>query len=209
MLDVTDRLSVIIGGGAVALRKARGLIEAGAMQIRMVSPDFHADIPAIVEKITAQFEPDHLTGAGLAFAATDSREINDAIVREARRRGIWVTRADSEDAEPGDFTTPAISRQGPVVIAVSTAGAPALATMIRDDLAAHFDPRWRMMAEAMQAIRPALLTADGISAGQRREVFRSLATPQAMEILMAGGIGLLWESLVLKFPSLEALVPLK
>ncbi len=209
MLDVTDRLSVIIGGGAVALRKARGLIEAGATQIRMVSPDFHADIPAIVEKITARFEPDHLTDAGLAFAATDSREINDAIVREARRRGIWVTRADSEEDEPGDFTTPAILRQGPVVITVATAGAPALAAMIRDDLAAHFDPRWRMMAEAMQAIRPALLSADGISAEQRREVFRSLATPQAMEILMAGGIGLLWESLVLKFPPLEALAPLK
>ena len=209
MLDVTDRLSVIIGGGAVALRKTRGLIEAGATRIRMVSPDFQADIPALVEKITARFKPDHLTGAGLAFAATDSREINDAIVREARRRGIWVSRADSEEHEPGDFTLPAISRQGPVVITVATAGAPALATMIRDEIAARFDPRWRMMAEAMQAIRPALLTADGISAGQRREVFRSLATPQAMEILMAGGIGLLWESLVVKFPPLEALVPLK
>ena len=30
MLDVTDRLIVIVGGGAVAARKAAGLISAGA-----------------------------------------------------------------------------------------------------------------------------------------------------------------------------------
>ena len=209
MLDVNDRLSVIIGGGTVALRKARGLIDAGATRIRMVSPDLHPDIPVIVEKVSARFEPIHLEGAKLIFAATDSREVNDAVVREARRLGIMVNRADADEAEPGNFTTPALSRFGPVVITVSTAGAPALATMIRDDIAAHFDPRWRMMAEAMQAIRPALLMAKGMSAEQRREAFRSLATPEAMEMLTAGGPPLLWESLVLKFPLLNAIAPLK
>jgi siroheme synthase-like protein len=134
MLDVTDRLAVILGGGAVAVRKARGLIDAGATRIRMISPAFHADVPAGVQKVTARYEPGHLEGAGLVFAATDSAATNDQIVREARRRGIWVNRADADAHEPGDFTTPAVLRQGPVTVAVATMGAPALAVKVRDEL---------------------------------------------------------------------------
>ena len=204
MLNVVDRLSVIIGGGGVALRKANGLIDAGAKRIRMVSPSFHDDIPVIVDKIFARFQPDHLEGAGLVFAVTDSAEINDAVVCEARRRGILVNRADSDDDEPGDFTTPALSRHGPVVVTVSTAGAPALAAMIRDSLARHIDPQWCRMAEAMQVLRPKILTADHLRPDERRDVFRSLATSLALTTLATGGVDLLWESLILKFPRLAS-----
>lgn len=204
MLNVVDRLCVIIGGGGVAVRKAKGLIDAGAKHIRMVSPGFHPDIPIIVEKISARFEADHLEGAGLVFAVTDSAEINDAVVREARRRGILVNRADSDDDEPGDFTTPALARHGPVVVTVSTAGAPALAAMIRDSLSGQVDPQWCKMAEAMQILRPKILTADHLRPDERRDAFRSLATPSALATLANGGIDLLWESLVLKFPRLAS-----
>src|SRR4051812_47060021 len=95
MLDVSGRLVVIVGGGAVAARKARGLIEAGATKVRMVSPIFHKDVPAAVESIAERYEARHLKGAGLAFAATDSPETNDAVVGDARRLGILVSRADS------------------------------------------------------------------------------------------------------------------
>src|SRR5258708_3822212 len=139
MLDVTDRLVVIIGGGRGAVRKARGLVEAGARRVRMVAPAFPEDVPAAVEKLAERFEPRHLDDAALAFAATDSPETNDQVVREARRRGVWVNRADAGDEEPGDFTTPAVLRKGPVTVTVSTAGAPALAAMVRDELAALFD----------------------------------------------------------------------
>jgi len=204
MLNVVDRLCVIIGGGGVAVRKAKGLIDAGAKHIRMVSPGFHPDIPIIVEKISARFEADHLEGAGLVFAVTDSAEINDAVVREARRRGILVNRADSDDDEPGDFTTPALARHGPVVVTVSTAGAPALAAMIRDSLSGQVDPQWCKMAEAMQILRPKILTADHLRPDERRDAFRSLATPSALATLANGGIDLLWESLVLRFPRLAS-----
>ena len=202
MLDVVNRLAVIVGGGAVALRKAKGLIEAGALRIRMVSPSFHEEIPGIVEKVVARFEAKHLEGAGLVFAATDSSAINDAVIREAHRRGILSSRADSDQDEPGDFTTPAITRQGPVVITVSTTGAPALAKMIRDELATHVNPEWCKMAEAMQILRPKLLDSTQLNEEQRRDAFRLLATPAALGTLTAGGVDLLWESLLLKFPQL-------
>jgi siroheme synthase-like protein len=200
MLDVTDRLAVIIGGGRVAVRKARGLIEAGATRIRMVSPTFRDDVPASVERVTERYEARHLEGAGLVFAATDSAETNDVVVRDAHLRGVLVNRADADDEEPGDFTTPAVLRKGAVAVTVSTAGAPALAAMIRDELAKAFDPRWSEMAEAMQRIRPAILAAR-MSADLRRNAFRDLATADALAAL-SGGVESLWNWLVQKYPDL-------
>lgn len=202
MLDVTDRLAVIIGGGGVALRKARGLIEAGATRIRMVSPTFRDEVPALVERVAERYEARHLEGAGLVFAATDSAETNDAIVREARLRGLLVNRADADDEEPGDFTTPAVLRNGAVAVTVSTAGAPALAAMIRDELAIRFDPRWNEMAEAMRTIRPAILAAR-MPADLRRNALRDLATADALAALSAGGSESLWRWLLERYPELS------
>src|SRR3954466_13379237 len=135
MLDVTNRPVVIIGGGSVAARKARGLLEAGGTEVRMVSPSFHEGVPAAVERIVGRYEARHLTGAGLVFAATDSGETNDAVVADAQRLGILVCRADGDGEEPGNFSTPAVLRKGAITLAVSAAGAPALAARIRDELA--------------------------------------------------------------------------
>ncbi len=203
MLDVSRLTAVIVGGGGVACRKSRGLIEAGCSTIRMIAPTFHDDVPPSVERVQARFEPHHLDGAHLLFAATDSPDVNDAVVREARRRNILVSRAESDDDLPGDFTTPALLRKGSVTITVSTGGSPALAALIRDQLAQRFDPRWRDMAEAMQTIRPALLGNASMSPERRREAFIDLATPAALDALSAGGAEQLWRWLVERFPELK------
>ena len=193
---------MIVGGGGVAARKARGLIEAGATKVRMVSPSFHKDVPGAVERVAERYEARHLEGAGLVFAATDSGETNDAVVADARRLGILVSRADADEGEPGDFSTPAVVRKGALTVMVSAAGAPALAAMVRDQLAGRIDPRWREMAEAMQAIRPAVRGARGMTAERRREAFLDLATEEAMVMLAGKGTEGLWRWLVEKYPEL-------
>jgi precorrin-2 dehydrogenase/sirohydrochlorin ferrochelatase len=179
MLDVSDRLIVIIGGGAVAARKGRGVIKAGAKRVRIVSPTFDAALPAIVERVQEIYDPKHLEGAGLVFAATDRPEVNEAVVRDARSRGILVARADSDDVEPGDFATPAHFREGPVIVSVS-AGSAALAASIRDDLAERFDPRWAVMADLMQTLRPLVLKTIPANADRRAKVLRALAGDEAI-----------------------------
>jgi precorrin-2 dehydrogenase/sirohydrochlorin ferrochelatase len=202
MLDVTDRLVVIIGGGRVAARKARVLLEAGARRVRMVAPEFAEEVPPGVERVVGRYEATHVEGAGLVFAATDSAEVNEAVVAEAGRRGILVNRADGDEKEPGDFATPAVLRKGPVTVTVSTAGAPALAVMIRDELAARFEPRWREMAEAMLKIRPAILAVRMMSGERRRAAFGDLVSREAMEALSAGGAEAVWRWLVERYPEL-------
>lgn len=185
MLDVTERLVVIIGGGAVASRKAKGVIDAGATRVKMVAPTFAPDVPQCVERVVASYDSSHLAGAGLVFASTDSAEVNDAVLRDARARGVLACRADADDEEPGDFVTPAKLVRGSIVVTVS-AGSPALSAMIRDGLAERFDPRWKAMAEQMQTLRP-MIRASGLDQTRRAAVFRSLASAEAFVVLAERG----------------------
>jgi precorrin-2 dehydrogenase/sirohydrochlorin ferrochelatase len=192
MLDVTNRTVVIVGGGGVAVRKVQGLIDAGAQHIRCVSPKFAPDLPLKVQRIGEQFEPRHLEGAGLVFAATDSAAVNAQVVAEAQKRGILVARADTGAAEhddAGDFSTPALWRDpGGVTLTVSAGGAPLLATLIRDHLARNIDPRHLRMAEAMKELRPMIRAQAHWLPADRRRAFEMLATDEAIGVLEQQGI---------------------
>ncbi len=178
---------VIVGGGAVAARKAAGIVAAGGKSVLAVAPKFVREFPKEVEKKLANFEPADLDGAELVFAATDSLAVNDAVVAEARKRGIWVQRGDEQDDEPGDFTIPAILRCGPITVAVSASGSPALAAGLRDVLAGGVTDEWVKLAEAMKQLRPQIKSS-GLPMARRREILRALATPEAAAALEGGGM---------------------
>jgi siroheme synthase-like protein len=201
MLDVTDRLTVIVGGGAVAVRKASGVIEAGATRVRCVSPAFDAALPPAVERVEEMYQSNHLDGAGLAFAATDLPAVNDAVVRDARARGILVSRVDAleDEVERGDFITPARFNESGVIVSVS-AGSPALGVLIRNGLAQRWDVRWSQMAEAMRALRPMILKLKDLHVRRRNALFRELATQEALNVLAAEGVEGLKAWLARRFP---------
>jgi precorrin-2 dehydrogenase/sirohydrochlorin ferrochelatase len=185
LLGISNRLIVIVGGGSVAVRKAAGVLDAGATRVRVVAPEIDAQMQPPVERIKERYAPQHLAGAALVFAATNSRDVNDAVTRDARARGILVNQAD--DPTTSDFVTPAQLKRGPVTITVS-AGSPALAVFIRDAISKQFDDRWRMMAEAMQTLRPELQKDEAVDNESRHQLFRKLASEEAMTVLAAGGI---------------------
>lgn len=191
VLDVTDRLVVIIGGGDVAARKVRGLLSAGATRVKVVSPTFCEAMPPGVERVVAAYESKHLSGAQLVFAATDDGAVNGRIVREAHELGLLVNRADADDDEPGDFSTPALLRQGQLLVAVSAGGSPALAVNVRDSLREHVQPKWVAMADAMRELRPRIMTSPA-PIDARRSAFHDLAGDEAMDILVRDGIDELW-----------------
>ena len=179
MLDVTARLLVVVGGGAVAVRKVKGLLEAGATRVRVVSPEHHPEMPPGVDRVKSTYEPRHLDGADLVFAATDSPDVNEQVVADARRRGVFASRTDDGDA--GDFVTPARFQEGEVIVTVM-AGSPALAVVIRNALARRMDRRHLKMAHAMRQLRP-LIRQSGLAPEKRAAVMRDLAREEAMEAL--------------------------
>lgn len=193
-------MAVIVGGGKVAARKAAGLLSAGAKQVRCVAPRFCDEFPASVERIAESYAERHLDGAAIAFAATDDPQVNTEVVRDCRRRQIWVNRADSDEDDPGDFSTPARLDAGSIIVTVS-AGSPTLSATIRDALEPTIDSRFIAMADAMRTLRP-MVKSSTLKPSQRAEVFRALADSQALAILESGGLNSLRQWLASRYPEL-------
>ncbi len=189
MVDVSLLPIVMVGGGAVAARKVAGLLEAGAGDITVVSPAFSPELAVSdpagrVRRITDGYRPAHLERARLVFAATNDPAVNAAVVRDARSRGALVCRADVDEDDAGDFTTPAILRRGPVTITVSSGGSPLVTRRIRSAVESAIDPSVVTLAEAMTVLRPRVRQA--IEPGQRREVFALLASDEALAQVVSG-----------------------
>jgi siroheme synthase-like protein len=130
MLDVRGKSCVVVGAGDVGLRKAKGLLAAGArvrlVDERPVSPDGLDG----VEIIQAAYAEEQLAGALLVFACTDDRAVNARVAQDARSTGAMVNAADQP--EDCDFFAPAVVAEGDVIIAIGTGGsAPGLAAFLR------------------------------------------------------------------------------
>lgn len=155
-LNLKGRDCVVVGGGAVALRKALSLIACGA-RVSVYAPDLVPELEklALENKIIAEkkpYEPDDLVGASLVICATDDDEINAWVAREAKERGLLINVVD--EPELCNFFVPSVLRRGKLAIAVSTEGAsPAMAKMIRERLEEMFGPEYEIFLEAMDRLR--------------------------------------------------------
>jgi precorrin-2 dehydrogenase len=136
-LNIRGKKCVVVGGGAVALRKVRMLLECGA-HVTVISPTLLQDLAQLFKKqsitvIRRNYKPGDLKEAVLVVAATNGKEINRRVAAEAVRRRALVNVVD--DPEPSDFVVPSTFRRGDLTVAVSTAGkSPALAKKIRKEL---------------------------------------------------------------------------
>ena len=155
-LDLHGRHVAVVGGGEVALRKVRALLEAGA-SVTVVAPELHpalaelvgtspagnaaasavgslhhvsASLPASVESlaVAAWFQ-----SAGFVVAATDDAAVNCAVAAAGESARKFVNVVD--DAAHCSAIVPAIIDRSPLLVAVSTGGtAPMLARRVRRDV---------------------------------------------------------------------------
>src|SRR3954466_12525564 len=133
-LRLRDRRVVVVGGGQVAHRRVAGLLEAGA-RVTVVSPEVTPALEALVAPgsltwVRRRYEPGDLDGAWYAVAATDDRAVNAAVAEEADRARIFCARAD--DRAASSVWTPAVGRQGDLVVGVHGGGDPQRAVGVRD-----------------------------------------------------------------------------
>ena len=206
ILELRDRLAVVVGGGTVGRRKVAGLLAAGA-RVRLISCELvpPACWQAPIELHLRPFHPVDLDGALLAIAATGIAEVDQAVLAAAKARGIPASLA--ADPASGDFTLPAVLRHGELLIAVATGGrAPALAKVIRDRLAAGFGPEWALAVEIAARLRTEKLTTSGddvysykvladlldngladlLARGSREEIDHLLTRVCGLDITLAG-----------------------
>jgi siroheme synthase-like protein len=119
-LDLKDRPVLVAGAGKVALRKTKGLLEAGA-RVTVVAPECEEEFETLpVRLVRRQFRASDLTGAALVFAATNDRLTNHRIGIAAKGKGMFANIADS--AEECGFIVPSRVVRGAVQVAISTGG---------------------------------------------------------------------------------------
>jgi precorrin-2 dehydrogenase / sirohydrochlorin ferrochelatase len=152
-LDVAGRRCVVVGGGTDGLEKAAGLAACGA-RVTVVSPELHESFSELeVEWVARRYRRSDLRGAFLVIAATADRSVNERVHRHAEARGMLCNVADVP--ELCNFILPAVHRQGPIAVAVSTGGAsPALAKRLRSEIAELVTPAHAELAEELRAMRP-------------------------------------------------------
>ncbi|MHB8121745.1 MAG: precorrin-2 dehydrogenase/sirohydrochlorin ferrochelatase family protein [Desulfuromonadaceae bacterium] len=176
-IQMNGKLAVVIGGGAVALRKLRTLLTADA-SITVVAMTVGPEIAALAEAgdlavRIGSYQSADLNDAFLVIAATDNATVNKRIASDARERGILVAVADNP-AE-GDCTFPALLRRNDLEIAVSTGGrCPAFAADVRDCIAGVIGHEYGEILEQLAGEREKLLT-NGSPSTYNTHVLRSLA----------------------------------
>ncbi|MGY1914823.1 uroporphyrinogen-III C-methyltransferase [Blastococcus sp. SYSU DS0973] len=137
-LRLRDRLVVVVGGGRVAHRRVAGLLEARA-RVTVVSPEVTPALESLAAAGAATwhrrtYRPGDLDGAWYAVAATDDPAVNAAVAEEAEQAHVFCARAD--DRAASSVWTPAIGRQGDLVIGVHGGGDPQRAVGVRDAIVA-------------------------------------------------------------------------
>jgi siroheme synthase-like protein len=173
-LDVEDRRCLVVGGGAVGLEKAAGLVACGAA-VTVVSPELHEGFAELgVRWRQGRYRSSDLAGAFLVIAATSDRATNERISRDAERRGMLCNVADVP--ELCNFILPAVHREGPIAVAVSTGGAsPALAKRLRSQIAELVGPEHAELAEELRGLRPEVKERFA-TYEERRDYFEELVT---------------------------------
>ncbi|MFQ5997022.1 MAG: bifunctional precorrin-2 dehydrogenase/sirohydrochlorin ferrochelatase [Dehalococcoidales bacterium] len=167
-LNISGRKCVVVGGGQVALRKVRVLLEHGA-DVEVISPDLCPELVQLAENreiktLNRAYRPGDLADATVTIAATDDGALNRKVAEEAHRKAVLVNVVD--DAENSDFIVPSYLRRGEVTIAVSTSGrSPALARKIRTrlekDVGNEYASLIRLIGEVRTEVKREGIKIDG------------------------------------------------
>lgn len=177
LLDLDDKLCVVVGGGRVAERKVRSLLQVGAL-VKVISPQLTQSLSRLKERgkiIHSQrfYRSGDLHRAFLAIAATDDRRANERVFSQALRQKIPVNVVD--DPAHSSFIVPSLVQKGDLLIAISTSGqSPALARALRQKLQKEIGAEYIYLLKLLGAVRKKILS---LGLGQKRNqiIFRKLA----------------------------------
>ena len=159
--------------------------------MKVVAPDAIPEVVALadagrIEWQRRSYESADLDGVFLVVAATSDTDLNTSVYRDAEARSMLVNVVDVP--ELCNFILPAIVRQGPIAVAISTSGAsPALAKRMKREIAESVGPEYAELAALLDEVRPwakqTLPTYD-----DRKVFFEDIVNgdPDPIELLRAG-----------------------
>jgi precorrin-2 dehydrogenase / sirohydrochlorin ferrochelatase len=154
-LDLDGRPCLVVGAGRIAVRKTEQLLRCGAT-VTVMAPEVDSafgDLPVRVEQ--RRYSAGDVDGFWLVITATADTAVDQQIFDECEARHIWCNSAD--DPQRCSFILPAVHRQGPISVAISTGGvSPALASWLRGNLSAVLGPEFAELAARLADERAAV-----------------------------------------------------
>ena len=186
--SLKGRTVLLIGGGDVALRKARLLHDAGAC-LRVVAPLIGAQLQALVqagagELLPRAYQPTDMQGAVLVIAATDDQALHAQVSAQAQALGVPVNVVDSPALCSVIF--PAIVDRSPLIVAVSSGGdAPVLSRLMRARIETWIPAAYGQLAGLAKRFRGKVKAALP-DVQQRRVFWEDTFQGQIAESLFAG-----------------------
>ncbi|MGG1575204.1 NAD(P)-binding protein [Fictibacillus sp. NRS-1165] len=155
MLNIQGKKAIVVGGGIIAERKIRGLLEADA-DITVISPVATEQISRWAADQQIQWkqknvEPSDTDGAFLVITAVNEPAVNQKVQDSADPEQLLCR---SDDQTKGNFILPSLFRQGKLTVAVSTSGAsPGLAKRITKELSSSYDESFGEYLEFLDRCR--------------------------------------------------------
>ena len=180
--DIADKKCVVVGGGEVAARKVKRLLDCCA-QVSVVSPKLTLELTALkdadrISHNACDYSREFISGAALVIGATDDEKTNLVISQDAREKGIPVNIVD--DPQKCDFILPSIVERGDLVIAIGTGGnSPALARHLREELESRYGEEYEIFLRIMGSLRLQMVK----NAGAGRSWFDALISAGILELI--------------------------
>jgi precorrin-2 dehydrogenase len=189
-LRLTGRRCVVVGGGDVGLEKVEGLLACDA-DVTLIAPDAIAPLRELADEGSIAWErrpyaTGDLEATFMVIAATSDTDVNIRVFEDAERRAMLVNVVDVPPL--CNFILPAIVRQGPLAIAISTAGAsPALAKRLRREIGAVYGEPYARLAIILNDAR-GWAKASLPTYQDRKEFFESIVNgdPDPIQLLRDG-----------------------
>ena len=159
-LELGGRRAVVIGGGAVAIRKAQALLAAGARLV-VVAERINDMLAALcrgknAELIKSKYSKDYLVAAALVIAATNNHQLNKQIYKDCQELEILCNVVD--EPQLSDFFVPAVVKRGNLQIAIGTEGhSPAYAGHIRKKLEEIFTDKHGQFLSELETLRKQII----------------------------------------------------
>ncbi|WP_044893344.1 NAD(P)-binding protein [Bacillus alveayuensis] len=183
MLNLTGKKAVVVGGGQVAARKVQSLLKANA-EVTVISPTLTEQIRQFADQQRIvwrekPFEPRDIRGAFLVIAATNSRVVNDEVLKAANEYQL-INIVD--DPSNSNFIVPAVFQRGKLVMSISTSGAfPGLAKQIKRDLEKHYDDRYEAYLSFLESSRKEVIHTINDDK-QKRAMLKELLHPRFLQM---------------------------
>lgn len=181
---------LVVGAGPVGLEKIEGLLASEA-EVTVAAPEAIDEVQKLAAAGTIgwlrrPYETGDLDGRFLVIAATSDTALNTRVHSDAEARNLLVNVADVP--ELCNFILPAIVRDGPLAVAISTNGAsPALAKRMKREASARFGEHYAELARLLEELRP--WAKAGLPTYQdRKEFFEAIVNgdPDPIELLRQG-----------------------